>query len=141
MYHHHRHFSRHILFCFPRQLVFFQRTRRKAKADRNLKHFKGNLNKTTLNSDYDALANQYLSVSLHLQGDDQQEAEGDCGAGAELRQLQPAAAQGAARRAQQLRGALPEQRKTVSERPLQTLKDPLLYSSPKLKSIVICVAK
>ena len=50
-HHHHRHCNRHILFCFPRQLVFFQRTRRKAKADRNLKHFKGNLNKTTLNSD------------------------------------------------------------------------------------------
>ena len=50
-------------------------------------------------------------LSLHFQGDDEQEAEGDCGAGAELRQFQPAAPQGAARRAQQLRRALPERKK------------------------------
>ena len=56
-----------------------------------------------------------LTSFLHFQGHDQQEAEGDSGAGAELRQLQPAAAQGAARRAQQLRRALPE-RKKVSRR-------------------------
>jgi hypothetical protein len=37
-----------------------------------------------------------------VQGDDEQEAEGDGGAGAELRQLQPPAPQGAASRAQQL---------------------------------------
>jgi hypothetical protein len=37
-----------------------------------------------------------------VQGHDEQEAEGDSGPGAELCQLQPAAAQGAASRAQQL---------------------------------------
>ena len=101
-----------FFFGFPRQRVFFPRTRKKIKVDRKLKHFKGNRQKTTRH------ARVFIGItrpnSLYFQGDDQQEAEGDCGAGAELRQLQPAAAQGAARGAQQLRGALPEQRKTVS---------------------------
>ncbi len=56
-----------------------------------------------------------------FQGDHEQEAEGDGGAGAELRQLQPAAAEGAAGRAEQLRGALPE-RKKVSESRLHALQ-------------------
>ncbi len=41
-----------------------------------------------------------------MQGDDEQEAEGDGGARAELRQLQPPAPQGAASGAQQLRRGL-----------------------------------
>ena len=45
-------------------------------------------------------------MSWNLQGFYEQEDEGDGGVGAELRQLQPAAVEGAARRAQQLRWAL-----------------------------------
>jgi hypothetical protein len=49
-----------------------------------------------------------------VQGDDEQEAEGDGGAGAELRQLQPPAPQGAASGAQQLcRGLSGELLKTL----------------------------
>ena len=42
-------------------------------------------------------------MSQNLQGFDKQEDEGDGGVGAELRELQPAVVEGAARRAQQLR--------------------------------------
>ncbi len=49
-----------------------------------------------------------------MQGDDEQEAEGDGGAGAELRQLQPPAPQGTASGAQQLcRGLSGELMKTL----------------------------
>ncbi len=51
-------------------------------------------------------------LSLH-QGHDQQEAEGDRGFGAELRQLQPAALEGAAGRTQQLGGALSERQQVI----------------------------
>ncbi len=55
-----------------------------------------------------------------MQGDDEQEAEGDGGAGAELRQLQPPASQGAASGAQQLcRGLSGELLKTLLDSYLQ----------------------
>lgn len=47
-----------------------------------------------------------LFVFLTLQGDDQQQGEGDRGSGAQLRQLQPAAPQRGAGGAQQQHGSL-----------------------------------
>ena len=43
-----------------------------------------------------------------VQGDNQQQSEGDGGSGAQLRQLQPAAAQRGAGRAEQQHGGLPD---------------------------------
>lgn len=47
-------------------------------------------------------------VCFPLQGDDQQQGEGDCCSGAQLRQLQPAAAERGTRGAQQQHGGLPD---------------------------------
>lgn len=63
-----------------------------------------------------ALPRVLIAAAISLQGDDEQEAEGDGRLGAELRQLESAAVEGTARRAEQLGGALSECRRVSPAR-------------------------